>query len=469
MTENNKYTIGIMGAGYVGFTQAVIMAQFLAKSEYRDLNYTKVTVFDINESKINLINQAQCPLYEPGLSNMLLGLVDRKDIFEATTDISKIVDCDIIYLCVGTPSNVNGSVNLEWLYGSVTQLLESATQEQLSQEKLVVIKSTVPPGTNAEVTKIVKPVTNNKWAVISNPEFLREGFAVQDFINPDKVVIGHNMYSVKDPGYMLLDRWIKDHHRLFETNIPEGLWPVEAEIIKYANNSILAMKVTFANEVARIADHFNLSPNRILDNLRIDRRIGSEFLNPGPGYGGACFPKDVAGLNYFSRANNLGNFLLDATIISNKQQMTYVAKKIYDQLLELTKKVRNTPCKVMFLGATFKPNTDDIRGSQTIEVITELDQMIKGDFPVIVNIHDPQAPQFDIANRYLYKVNRIHNNDYVYIGEHILDSDIVVLMTDWDIYIPVFDSIRTKATDQILIDPRYVFQGPMAKALASVL
>ncbi|NLJ87378.1 MAG: UDP-glucose/GDP-mannose dehydrogenase family protein, partial [Epulopiscium sp.] len=333
--------IGIIGSGYVGLVTGACLADF----------GMKVMCVDIDEDKINQLKEGKIPIYEPGLEQ----LVERNTYYKRlsfTTDIEQVVsESDVIFIAVGTPPAEDGSADLTYVLKAAEDIAS-----YMNEYKVIVDKSTVPIGTGQKVKNIVKKVLESRNAqidfdVVSNPEFLREGSAIYDFTHPDRVVIGGE--SEKAIEIM------KDVYRVLYLNeTPFIITNIEtAEMIKYASNGFLAMKVTFINEIANFCEKVGANVQEVAKAMGRDGRIGPKFLHPGPGYGGSCFPKDTRALARMAKEHNSPITLIEATIEANERQKLLMVKKVKDAIGDLNNKT------LAILGVTFKQNTDDMRES----------------------------------------------------------------------------------------------------------
>lgn len=421
------FKISVIGCGFVGLCLAVVAAT----------RGVKVIAVDIDEQKINKIKSGQPTFYEPGLSELLKQALLENLV--VTNDINlAVMQSDITFITVGTPQNVDGSANLSFLESAITDVARVLKDKK--ERHMVVIKSTVTPTTTSN---IIRPILENESGkkvgssigLIMNPEFLREGSAVYDTENPHLIVIG----KYDENSANNLESFYKYLHG---KTVPEIIrtTTVTAELIKYANNSFLATKISFINTIANICQNIpNTDVKTIAYAIGKDPRIGSLFLQAGPGYGGSCFPKDVSALINFSRRIGYDPLLISATQKVNELQSIKVLELIERELDSIENK------KITILGLAFKKDTDDIRESTSIKLIDHL--LKKG---ANVSAHDPMA----IENSRKVLGTRI--NFYQDITSSLKDADCCVTMTDWDEYKNLKKEIFGNMKQKIIIDARRI-------------
>ena len=337
--------IGVIGTGYVGLVSGVCFAE---------LGH-EVFCLDNNKNKIDMLHKGEIPIYEPGLSDLLEKNVKQKRLsFSMDKEVLKNVE--VVFLAVGTPMQDSGEANLTYLFQSVEECLPF-----LKEESVLVIKSTVPVGTHLRVKEIVKNNTHKKIFVVSNPEFLKEGAAINDFMKPDRIVIGFEEAKAFETMSEIYRPLVRQGNPILKmTN-------ASAELTKYACNAFLATKISFINEMSQMCDLFGASIDEIRQGMGSDPRIGKAFLYPGPGFGGSCFPKDVSAIIYSAAQKDYQFKLALATNEVNQKQKIYLAQKIY-QVMGSKLNGKN----FAIWGLTFKANTDDIRESAAIDMINEL-------------------------------------------------------------------------------------------------
>ena len=386
----------MIGTGYVGLVSGVC---------FSDLGNTVYCV-DNNKNKINLLNEGKIPIYEPGLEEILKkNYKEKRLIF--TTDLKKaVLNSDIIFICVGTPTLKNSdSADLKYVFNVVKQL-----KKLISRYKIIVTKSTVPVCTGDKIENILSNLTNkNLVDVVSNPEFLREGEAIRDFIHPDRVIIGTNSKKANKIMNALYAPIVKKTSRYYNTS-RRG-----AELIKYASNAFLATKITYINELANLCEKTGVDIKDISVGMGSDERIGGRFLRAGPAYGGSCFPKDTRAL-----INTANQFKTDLSIVKSVVKSNNKRKILLTKRLEniLNNKLKNKV--ITFLGVTFKPNTDDMREASSIPMIKYLNKNNSK-----IRYHDPSGEK----NEFKKLKNVKYYKD---IQSACFNSDLIVLHTEWN-------------------------------------
>jgi len=385
--------ICMIGTGYVGLVSGTCFA---------DIGHTVYCV-DNNKDKIEKLNYGVSPIYEPGLDELIKENSRAKRLF-FTSNISEGVNkSDIIFICVGTPTKKNSSsVDLSYVLKAAKQIAKAA-----KKKKIIVTKSTVPVGTGDLLEKIFK--NKKKFSVISNPEFLREGEAIRDFRFPDRIIIGSNsnisFITMKNLYLPLINKGAK----FFTTN-RRG-----AELIKYASNAFLATKITFINEIANLCEKTSINIEDISLGMGSDVRIGSRFLRAGPAYGGSCFPKDTKGLVSIADKEKINLSIVKSVIKSNHNRKSLLLKRVHQIF---GKNIRNK--KIVFLGVTFKPNTDDMRDAVSLYMIPHLHKK-----KAIISYYDPTGEKKEFSK---FK----NCNFYSDIKTACNNADLVILHTEWD-------------------------------------
>ncbi len=382
--------IAVIGTGYVGLVTGACFA---------DLGHTVVGV-DKEEGKIAHLNRGKVTIYEVGLPELLSRHLGRNLVFTTDTD-EAVRASEIVFITVGTPQGDEGEADMSYVVQAASEIAAS-----INGYKIIVNKSTMPVGSTRLVERVIKEkAEGEEFDVISNPEFLREGTAVRDFTNPDRIVIGTE--SQKAAGIMT-ELYRPLNSPLFITD------PASAEMIKYASNAFLATKVSFINAVANICEATGADVKEVAMGMGYDHRIGFEFLRSGPGFGGSCFPKDCQALIEIARNSGYHFYLLEGVIRVNREQIKLTARKVEERLGGLAGK------KIAVWGLAFKPNTDDVRDSPAIEVVRLL---LEGGAKLLA--YDPQAmvnsrtllPDLDYAEGPL---------------EAVRDADLLLILTDWD-------------------------------------
>ena len=421
----------MLGCGYVGLVSGTCFAEFGAN----------VTCFDVDRIKIDKLSKGNIPIYEPGLEDLLNKNVAQERISFSNNLKDCIPNADLIFIAVGTPARRgDGHADLSYVYQAaedIAPLLKNYT--------VIVDKSTVPVGTARNVKNILnKANPKADFDVASNPEFLREGAAISDFMRPDRVVIG-----VENERSEAILRELYRPINLIEA--PIMLTDLEsAELIKYASNAFLATKISFINEMSMLCEKVNADVHAVAKGMGLDRRIGRKFLHPGPGYGGSCFPKDTKALVRIADENDLPLKIVEAVIEVNETQKKRMVKKIcsiFDGNLN--------DKKLAVLGLTFKPETDDMRDAPVLTILPEL--LNKG---ISINAHDPQG--MEEAKKVL--PSEIDYYDDIYMA---LDgADAVLLMTEWNTYRNLdMNLVKNKLKNPIFIDLRNVYEPKTMKEL----
>ncbi len=414
--------IAMIGTGYVGLVTGTCLA---------DSN-NDVTCIDIDQQKIDNLNQGKIPIYEPGLTELVERNVRKQRLHFTTNYDESVPDCDCVFIAVGTPQGDDGSANLSGLW-KVAETLAPL----LSEKTVVVIKSTVPVGTNRAVLEKLKELTGRDVAVASNPEFLKEGAAIEDFTRPDRVVVGVEKKEVGDVLHELYKPFLRTDHPFILMGLES------AEMTKYAANCMLATKISFINEIANLCDRVGANINEVRKGICHDERIGFQFLYPGVGYGGSCFPKDVRAL--ISVAENVGmnTEILKSVDDVNTLQKNVLFSKI-DQYFESDLKGR----KFGIWGLAFKPRTDDIREAPALVLIDGL--LAAG---AEVAVHDPVAME---------NVKEIYGDKLTYCEHHyetIKEADALAIVTEWsDFRNPDFEFIAHQMKTPVIFDGRNMFE-----------
>jgi UDPglucose 6-dehydrogenase len=421
--------IAMIGTGYVGLVSGTCFAEW----------GNRVVCVDKNAEKIEQLKQGKLPIYEPGLDK----LVERNQIADRlsfTTDLTGAVkDADLIFIAVGTPPRLgSGDADLSFVYMAAKEIAES-----LEGQSTVVVKSTVPVGTGDVVEKIIAAVRpHGSFSVASNPEFLREGSAIDDFLFPDRVVIG-----VEGPG--ALETLTALYSPLARATTPVVVTQRRAaELIKYAANAFLATKITFINELADLCEQVGADIDDLALGIGLDHRIGRSFLKAGPGYGGSCFPKDTLALLRTAQDFGIALRVVEETVAANEARKRKMALKVIDAVGGDVEGLT-----IAVLGLTFKPDTDDMRDAPSIPLIETLQR-----FGAKIRAHDPVG--IENAARMLENVSLV-DDPY----ECVRDADAVVVVTEWESICQLdLDRMKQLMRSPILIDLRNVFSRGAAQA-----
>jgi UDPglucose 6-dehydrogenase len=386
----------MIGTGYVGLVSGVC---------FSDLGNDVICV-DKDQDKINNLKKGIIPIYEPGLEELVLKNYKNKKLKFSTDLDSSIKKSDIVFICVGTPTKKNGiGADLSQIYSVSKEISKS-----INKFKIIITKSTVPVTTGDEIEKILsKKVNKKRFSVVSNPEFLREGEAIRDFIYPDRVVVGANDKKSANILKNLYSPLISKGAKFISTNRRA------AELIKYASNAFLATKITFINEIANLCEKTGIDVEDISIGIGLDKRIGSRFLRAGPAYGGSCFPKDTKAIVTTADKFKTNLSLIKSVIKSNELRSKLLLKKVNEIL---SNKMKNK--KICFLGVTFKANTDDMRDSSSLEMIPFLSK--KG---AKIKYYDPTGLKKEFNN--LKNVSFSNS-----INEAVKGADLVILHTEWN-------------------------------------
>ena len=386
----------MIGTGYVGLVSGVC---------FSDVG-NKVYCVDKDKKKIDLLNNGKIPIYEPGLEEILKRNYRQKRLI-FTSDLKKAVDnSDIIFICVGTPTKKNSnSAELKYVFNVAREL-----KKIIKSYKIIITKSTVPVTTGDKIENILINLKKRKLVdVVSNPEFLREGDAIRDFIYPDRVVIGTDSSKANRVLKSLYLPIIKKTSRYFKTS-RRG-----AELIKYASNAFLATKISFINEIANLCEKTGIDVKDISFGMGSDQRIGDRFLRAGPAYGGSCFPKDTRALIDIGKKFNTNLSIVKSVILSNDNRRLLSIKKV----IQIVNNNFNNKI-ITFLGVTFKPNTDDMREASSISMIKYLNKK-----KCKIRYYDPSGEKVEFKN--LKNVTY-----YEDVRNACLNSDLIILHTEWN-------------------------------------
>lgn len=415
--------IAMIGTGYVGLVSGVCFAEF----------GFQVTCVDKNPAIIDRLQAGEVTIYEPGLDELLVRNA-RDGRLTFTTELAETVaDADVIFVAVGTPSRRgDGEADLQYIHAAADEIAAA-----MKPNAVIVIKSTVVVGTNADVrARIANARPDVPFSMVSNPEFLREGSAVEDFLRPDRVVVGVH----DDAGAAAMKRVYRP---LYLRETPMIVTTLEnAEIIKYAANAFLAMKVTFINEVADLCEKAGGNVQDVARAIGMDNRIGSKFLHAGPGFGGSCFPKDTRAYAATGRKVNAPQTLIEQVVTVNEQRKRSMAERVIEA-------ARRTGAKsVAVLGIAFKPNTDDIRESPALDIIPALQKA-----GLSVRAHDPEARE--AAESVLRDVTWCKS-----AYEAVDGVGITLLLTEWNAYRALdLKRVSTLMSGKLLFDLRNVFNA----------
>lgn len=419
-------TITFVGHGYVGLVTATVFA---------DLG-NKVWVIGHTSKKIEDLKKGITPFYEPGLTELVKKNIDAKRLLFTLDYNQAIPESEIVFIAVGTPPYKTGDAQLSTVFDVSEQIAK-----YLQGYTVVAVKSTVPPGTCKKVYGLINSFKNNKaeFDIASCPEFLREGTAISDTLNPDRIVIGTENPKAKN---VLIDLHKPIDGQFVLTNLETS------ELIKYASNSFLATKISFANAIAKLSELIGADGLKALEGIGIDRRIGREFLFPGPGYGGSCFPKDVKALIAIAKDHDYAFSMLEDVERVNDQAKRDIVRKVRMLVGDLRGK------HIGVLGLSFKPNTDDMRDAPSIDII----ELLKRDGAKI-KAYDPQA--IENARKNITDIEFAAD-----IYDVAKDTDALVIVTEWNEFKEIdFNKLKSLMKSPVIIDGRNIYEPKKLRGL----
>ena len=417
--------IAVIGTGYVGLVSGTCFAEV----------GNTVTCVDVNAKKIENLKKGIIPIYEPGLEAMVLNNITNKNLF-FTTDIAQAIkQVEVVFIAVGTPMGEDGSADLQYVL-SVAQSIGEAMEQHL----IIVNKSTVPVGTADKIKEVIASALKKRGAniafdIVSNPEFLKEGKAIQDFMKPDRVVIGAESSYAFEKMKALYSSFFLQHERFITMDIRS------AEMTKYAANAMLATKISFMNEIANICERVGADVNKVRLGIGSDTRIGYSFIYPGCGYGGSCFPKDVLALRKLAEEVNYKAELIESVDNVNNRQKLLIAEKV---IKKYGKDLKGRTFAIW--GLAFKPETDDMREAPAIYIIKKL--IAQG---AQIRAYDPKATH-EAKNFYLkdYAIEYVESK-----YEALKGADALLLLTEWkEFRSPDFEEIGKLLKDKVIFDGR---------------
>ncbi len=418
--------LAVIGSGYVGLVAGACFAKF----------GNSVICVDKDHKKISMLKDNLLPLYEPNLAE-LVNYNQKRGRLRFTTDLAfAIRESQFIFIAVGTPETSSGNIDMSQVKNVAREI-----GHILDSYRVIVIKSTVPIGTYKLVGDIIAQYNGNRWGqnfdIINNPEFLREGHAVEDFLQPDRIIIGGHSQKALQLVQQLYYPLVKEESRPILT-----MSNASAELCKYACNTFLALKISFANEMANLCDLWGAQYSQVQKGLGSDSRIGHQFLNAGIGYGGSCFPKDVRAISLF--ANSVGH---PAELIDTINRINEEQKKRFVKLIETHyQKDDFSGLRFAIWGLSFKPGTDDMRSAPSITIIREL--LARG---AEVSANDPEAME---------KARSILQEEICYkeMYETLKEADALLLLTEWSVYHePDFERMRTLLKEPVIFDGRNIY------------
>ena len=420
--------IAVIGTGYVGLVAGTCLA---------DLGNDVICV-DIDEQKIGQLKKGILPIYEPGLGDLLKRNLSEKRIQFTTDGDEAIRKSEIIFIAVATPTGKSYEADL-----SIVEAVARQIGKNLNGYKVIVIKSTVPVGTTSRVKEIIRTIGKNKdFDVVSNPEFLREGEAVNDFTFPDRVVIGVENGNARQIMEKLYAGIARTNHPILFTDIRS------AEIIKYASNAMLAARISFMNEIANLCEKVGADVKEVAKGIGLDARIGPRFLQAGAGYGGSCFPKDVKALIHTMKGNGVQGKILEAVEAVNEAQKASIVPKLKKLVPDLKGK------KIALWGLAFKPKTDDMREAPSITIIHQLQK--EG---AKINAFDPEATK---TAKKIFKDVAYFEDPY----ETVKDCEALIIVTEWNTFRDLDkEKIRRLLAKPNIVDGRNVYDPKEMKEL----
>ena len=421
--------LAVIGTGYVGLVQGTCLAE----------SGNDVVCIDKVAAKIEGLQRGEIPIYEPGLAE-LVHRNQRDGRLRFTTNLAEgIAEAELVFIAVGTPQADHGGANLDSIWTVGHQIAE-----QLRDPKIIVIKSTVPVGTNAELARRMSEVTRVPFQVASNPEFLKEGAAIEDFNKPDRVVVGVRQHEVAERLHILYAPFLRTD-RPFLVMTPES-----AEMTKYVANCLLATKISFINEMANLCETYGADINDVRRGIGHDQRIGFHFLHPGIGYGGSCFPKDIRAVIHMAESRGVSARMMEAVDAVNEAQKHILFRKLEAHFRgELRGKT------IAVWGIAFKPKTDDIREAPALTLIDSL--LAAG---AQVRVHDPEA----LSNARAIYGDRITYCDRPYGA--LEQADALAIATEWNEFRnPDFELIQRLLRQPVIFDGRNVYEPVRMAAL----
>lgn len=426
--------LSVVGTGYVGLVSGTCFAEM----------GNHVICVDNNQQKLEKMRKSIVPIYEPGLEILFRRNIEKKRL-EFTDDLKYAVqNSEVVFLCLPTPQDEDGSADLKYVFGAAEEIANILKETGDKDFKIIANKSTVPVGTCEKVSKIIADKNVKNYEVISNPEFLREGFAVDDFMKPDRIIIGAQSEEVFEKMRSLYEPFVRQGNPIIEMD------PYSSEITKYASNSYLAMRITFMNELANFTEKVGGNIDLVRKGMSADTRIGKRFLFPGIGYGGSCFPKDVRALIKTANDKNSGMSILQTVDeVNNRQKLVLVNKLLNHFGNNLKDK------KFGVWGLAFKPNTDDMREAPSIYIIREL--LKHG---AKITAYDPEA--MENAKNYFNDNIEYAEDQY----EAAKDKDALLILTEWNEFRnPDMNMLLENLKSKVIFDGRNVFTPDNMKEL----
>lgn len=412
--------LAVIGTGYVGL---------VAGAGFSDFG-NDVTCVDIDADRVDRLNAGEIPIYEPGLTELVKRNAEAGRLQFTSELDAAVAGADAVFLAVGTPSSRDGSADLSFVLAAAEQVGRA-----LTGYAVIVTKSTVPVGTAARIRETVSRVAKHDFSVASNPEFLKEGDAVNDFMKPARIVLGVDDERAKEALLHLYAPFVRTNDRIHVMDVKS------AELTKYAANAMLATRISFMNELALLAEQVGADIERVRKGIGSDPRIGPKFLFPGPGFGGSCFPKDVRALLHTARDVNMDLFVVDAVERANERQKRVLGERVRSHFGSLVEK------RIAVWGLAFKPETDDIRESPALVLV---EQLVEAGAEVVA--HDPAA--MDNVRAGLGDRIRYEHDAY----DALKGADALVLVTEWHAFRrPDFERIKSLLRQPVVFDGRNIW------------
>ena len=418
----------VIGTGYVGLVAGTCLA---------DMGNIVVCI-DNNQDKISKLQSGIIPIYEPGLEELIKNNVKEKRLSFSTNLAKAVRESSVCFIAVATPQDTDGSCNLDAVINVAKEIAHN-----INEYKVIVNKSTVPVGTAEKLSNIIKEITNVPFDVVSNPEFLKQGAAIDDFLSPDRVIIGSNSDKASKIMNDIYSPYFKTSNRIIFMDVKS------AEMTKYVANAFLATKISFINEMANICEKVGADIEKVRIGISTDNRIGDKFLFPGIGFGGSCFPKDISALITVAKKNNTGSSLLEAVKETNINQR----KLFVDKILKYYN--NNISNKIFAVwGLSFKPKTNDMREAPSIDIINSL--LMLG---AKIKAYDPQA----MENAKVIFGDKIEYSKSAY--ETLSNSHALILLTEWNEFRkPDLEIIKNNLIDEIIFDGRNQYNKQKLKS-----
>lgn len=426
--------LAVIGTGYVGLVSGTCFAEM----------GNKVICVDNDQGKLEKLKNKIVPIYEPGLEILFHRNIEKQRLIFTNNIKDAVLESEIIFLCLPTPQDEDGSADLKYVFGVAEEIGRILKDSNTDDYKIIVNKSTVPVGTTKAVTKILEKYELKNFEVVSNPEFLREGFAVEDFMKPDRIVIGARSQKAFEKLRALYEPFVRQGNPIFEMD------PESAEVTKYAANSYLAMRITFMNEIANFCEAVGANVDMVRKAMGADSRIGKRFLFPGIGYGGSCFPKDVKALIKTSEESGSPIKILKVVDeVNNLQKLRLVDKILHHFHGDIKEKI------FAIWGLSFKPNTDDMREAPSIAIIKRLVEL-----NAKVKAYDPAA--LDNAKHYFQE-----SIEYIYDPyEALHNADALLILTEWNEFRnPDFEKISLLLKSKLIFDGRNIYEPAKMKEI----